>query len=280
MYKSSGSMLVGRRRLGGRPPTRSTSIFSISTLSKGYATHKSAAMFESYFPDAQGFSLLNLTMAQNPDAEEKVDFSPLFDMVDRQHQHLTQVLALYKTGPLTIGALAKLLHKNPIEAWGLLVNKPDIGVRCATGDPREIADARRVLTTESPRLVADITTLMTLHGVDIANEVVEIFGKIAIAQSTIDQVTDLINSRKGIGEKGFMTVGKEGEAYVKADITAEQIQKNSAYLQAIFDWIQLHCDVIPCEEALTLDSGQRQKLYDLFGADAIDSVLLAKQEKR
>jgi transcription elongation GreA/GreB family factor len=244
------------------------------------ALHKSATMFESYFPDAQGFSLLNLTMAQDPDAEEQVDFSPLFDMVDRQHKHLTQVLALYKTGPLTIGAVAKLLHKNPIEAWGLLVNKPDIGVRCATGDPREIEDARRVLTTESPKLVADITTLLTLHGVEVANDVVEIFGKIAIAQSTIDQLTDLITSRKGIGERGFMTVGKEGEAYVKEDVTAEQLQKNSAYLQAVFDWTQQNCDVIPCEEALTLASGQRQKLYDLLGTHAIDSVLLAKQEKR
>ncbi|HYT46654.1 MAG TPA: hypothetical protein VEP90_30285, partial [Methylomirabilota bacterium] len=193
------------------------------------ALHKSAAMFESYFPDSQGFSLLNLTMVKNPDAEEKVDFSPLFDMVDRQHQHLTQVLALYKAGQVTIGAVAKLLHKNPIEAWGLLINKPDIGVRCATGEPREIADAIRVLTTESPKLVADITTLMTLHGVEVANEVVDLFGKIAIAQSTIDQLTDLIISRKGVGERGFMTVGKEGEAYVKEEISAEQIQNNTAY---------------------------------------------------
>jgi tetratricopeptide (TPR) repeat protein len=244
------------------------------------ALHKSAAMFEAYFPDAQGFSLLNLTMVTNPDAEGKVDFSPFFDMVDRQHQHLTQVLALYKAGQLTIGAVAKLLHKNPIEAWGLLINEPDIGVRCAIGDPQELADVRRVLTREHPRLVADITTLMTLHGLEVANEVVELFGKIAIAQSTIDQLTDLIIRRKGIGARGYMTLGKEGEAYVKEEITAEQIQKNTAYLEAIFDWIQHNCEVIACEEALTLASGQRQKLYDLFGADAIDSVLLAKQEKR
>ena len=244
------------------------------------ALHKSAAMFESYFPDAQGFSFLNLTMVTNPDAEEKVDFSPLFDMVDRQHQHVTQVLALYKTGQLTIGAVAKLLHKNPIEAWGLLINKPDIGVRCAIGDPQELADVRRVLTTEHPRLVADITTLMTLHGLEVANDVVELFRKIAIAQSTIDQLTDLITRRKGIGARGYMTVGKEGEAYVKEEITAEQLQKNTAYLQTMFDWIQHNCEVIACEEALTLASVQRQKLYDLFGADAIDSVLLAKQEKR
>ena len=244
------------------------------------ALHKSAAMFESYFPDAQGFSLLNLTMVTNPDAEEKVDFSPLFDMVNRQHQHVTQVLALYKTGQLTIGAVAKLLHKNPIEAWGLLINKPDIGVRCTIGDPQELADVRRVLTTEHPRLVADITTLMTLHGLEVANDVVELFRKIAIAQSTIDQLTDLITRRKGIGARGYMTVGKEGEAYVKEEITAEQLQKNTAYLQTMFDWIQHNCEVIACEEALTLVSVQRQKLYDLFGADAIDSVLLAKQEKR
>lgn len=237
-------------------------------------------MFETYFPDVQGFSVLNLTMAQNPDTEEKVDLSVLFDMVDRQHKHLTEVLALYKTGPLTIGTVAKLLHKNPVEVWGLLVNKPDIGVRCATGDPREIADARRILTSDGPRLVVDITTLMTLHGLEVANEVVELFGKMAIAQSTIDQLTDLITIRQGIGGRGYMTVGKEGEAYVKEDVTAEQIQKNSTYLRAIFDWIQLSCDVIPCEEALTLASGQRQKLYDLLGTDSTDSVLLAKQEKR
>ncbi len=244
------------------------------------ALHKSAAMFETVFPDAQGFSLLNLTMTHTADGEETIDLSVFFDMLDRQHKYSSQVLALYKSGPLTIGALANLLHRNPIETWGLLVNKPEIGVRCAAGNPQEIAEARRVLTTESPRLVADITTLMTLHGLDIATEVVDVFGKLAIAQSTIDQVTELIHSRKGIGEKGFMSVEKEGEAYLKEEVTAEQIQKNIAYLQAIFDWIQDNCEVLPCEEALTLDAGQRQKLYDLFGSDAIDSVLLSKQEKR
>lgn len=52
------------------------------------------------------------------------------------------------------------------------------------------------------------------------------------------------------------------------------------HLQAIFEWIQQNCEVIACEEAFTLASGQRQKLYDLFGPDAIDLVLLARQEKR
>lgn len=244
------------------------------------ALHKSAIMFETVFPDVQGFSLLNITMTQTTDGEETVDLSVFFDMLDRQHKYSTQVLALYKSGPLTIGALAELLHRNPIETWGLLVNKPDIGVRCAAGNPQEIAEARRVLTTESPRLVADITTLITLHGLDIASVVVDVFGKLAIVQSTIDQVTELIHIRKGIGQKGFMSTGKEGEVYLTEDVTAEQIQKNIAYLQAIFDWIQDNCEVVPCEEALTLDAGQRQKLYDLFGSDAIDSVLLAKQEKR
>jgi hypothetical protein len=163
-------------------------------------------------------------MAQNPDTKENIDFSDFFNMIDKQHKYLTQVLDLYKSGQLTIGALAKLLHRNPIETWGLLINKPDVGIRCATGDAREQAEARRVLTTENPKLVADITAIMTLHGLEVANEVVDVFGKIAIAQSTIDQLTNLINSRKGISEKGFMIVGKEGNAYVREDITAEQIK--------------------------------------------------------
>src|SRR6266576_1693191 len=38
-YRSSGSMLAGRSRRGGRPLTLCISTFSISTLSKGYATY-------------------------------------------------------------------------------------------------------------------------------------------------------------------------------------------------------------------------------------------------
>ncbi len=37
-YRSSGSMLAGRNRPGGRPPNSSSSSFSLSTLREGYAT--------------------------------------------------------------------------------------------------------------------------------------------------------------------------------------------------------------------------------------------------
>src|SRR5579884_2962213 len=37
-YKLSDSMLAGRSRPGGKPPRRSSSIFSLSTLNEGYAT--------------------------------------------------------------------------------------------------------------------------------------------------------------------------------------------------------------------------------------------------
>src|SRR5207249_4076981 len=88
------------------------------------------------------------------------------------------------------------------------------------------------------------------------------------------------NSRSGLSEKGFMTIGKDGETYVREDVTADRIKKHVEHLQAILAWIKKECDIISCEEALQINAGQRQKLYDFFGSDAIDSVLLAKQEKR
>ena len=39
-YRSSGSMLAGRKRPGGRPPNFSSSSFSLSTLREGYATYQ------------------------------------------------------------------------------------------------------------------------------------------------------------------------------------------------------------------------------------------------
>ncbi|QBD82778.1 tetratricopeptide repeat protein [Ktedonosporobacter rubrisoli] len=245
-----------------------------------HALHESAATFETYFPDAKGFYVLNLTMSRNPNNEEEVDFSVLFEQIDRRHNYVNQVVGFYKDGKATIGALAKLLGITTIEAWSGFVNDPHVGIICATGDPYESAEVSRILTEDNPKLVLDITSIMTMHGLGIIDEVVNVFGKIAVVQTTVDQLTNLINSRTGLDEKGFMSLGKEGEHYIKEDVSAGQIRKNTEYLQSILESVKENSEVIPCEEALTIPVGQREKLYSLFGHDAIDSILLAKQEKR
>jgi hypothetical protein len=102
----------------------------------------------------------------------------------------------YKHGFLTLGTLAKKLHKNPVEAFEQLRNTVDIGIRSATGDPQEFVEARALLKGGSCQLVADITSLLTWYDLGIADEIVQVFGRVAVVQSTIDSLLYMLLTRK------------------------------------------------------------------------------------
>jgi tetratricopeptide (TPR) repeat protein/transcription elongation GreA/GreB family factor len=242
-----------------------------------YALHNSMSSYQTMFPKAEGLYGIDIKSSSEGKIVEK-DLKILFEQIDKQHERYEMVLNLYKEGKLTIGAMARMLGRNPIEVWGLLTSSEDQELKCSIGDVNLRRSVQAVLN-DSPKIVVDILSLMTIHGLEVADQVVTIFGKLLISQSTIDVLTELISNRKGLFSKGFMTVGKQGGQYVKEEISAEQLNKNTEYLKGVIKWIEKNCLIIPCREALTLDSDYRDKLYELFGESFIDSILIAKQEK-
>lgn len=204
-------------------------------------------------------------------------------MIDQGYRERAWIVQAYKSGFLTIGTLAKKLQKNPIEAFEQLRNTVDVGVRSATGTSQEFIEAGELLRNEkneAPQLVADITSLITWYDLGIADEIVQIFGRIVVAQSTIDTILDLLLNKRFTMRKGYINLGKKGNTYSAEDITVEHLQKYRAYMQAILSWIQKNCDVLPCDSALNMTAIERKRWYDHYGYDAIDSAFLAKQEKR
>ena len=85
---------------------------------------------------------------------------------------------------------------------------------------------------------------MTLHSLDAADIVVSMFGKLCIAQSTIDELQNVISEREGMWSKrGGMIVGKKGNRYVKQIINPEEIKQGIEYLKDIIRWIRNNCEV-------------------------------------
>ena len=74
-----------------------------------------------------------------------------------------------------------------------------------------------------------------------------------------------------------MSVGKEGDQYVKTDLNPEDIRRNVEYLTSIIKWIWENCEVDPCTRALEMNQLRKQEFYDLFQPLFVDTILIASQ---
>ena len=74
-----------------------------------------------------------------------------------------------------------------------------------------------------------------------------------------------------------MTVGKEGNRYVKQIINPEDAKQGIEYLKGIVEWIRENCEVHPVTAALQINRQDKQELDDLFQPFFIDTLLIASQ---
>ena len=100
-----------------------------------YALQESLRKFPELFPDTPGLRSIQLDDSHEADDSEK--FQPLFDILDQQHDASLQIESAYKENPLPIGVFNDLTRGNVLDTWSLLMSKPDLGVRCSSGNPED-----------------------------------------------------------------------------------------------------------------------------------------------
>lgn len=240
------------------------------------AFQESLRTFPELFPDTPGLGSIKLDDSHEADDSEK--FQPIFDLIDQQHKTSLQIESAYKENPLPIGAFNNLTGGNVLDTWGLLMSKPDLGVRCSMGTPEERSHALALLGDPQPKLVVDIISLITLHRLGASDAVIRAFGKLSVGQSTIDELQQIINDREGMwSEREGMGVGKQEDQYVKAAINPEEVRQSIEYLEDILKWIKENCEVHPCTAALEINQLRKQELDEMFQPFFIDALLIASQ---
>ena len=241
-----------------------------------HALQESFRKFSELFPDTPGLGSIKLDDSHDSDDSEKL--RPLFDFIDRQDEASRQIEKFYKEYSPPIGVFANFTGRDLLDTWGLLMSKPDLGVRCSVGTLEERRQALALLGDSTPKLVVDFISLMTVHGIGAAEAVIKAFGKLGIAQSTIDELQHIINDREGmLSNREGMSVGKQGDQYVKTVITPEDVRRNIEYLKNIRKWIGENCEVIPINAALQVNQFRRRELDNAFQSLFVDTLLIASQ---
>ena len=242
-----------------------------------YAFQESSRKYEPLFPTDQGMEMVKLDDSAEIDDKER--FQPMFDRIDRHHEYILKIEELYKEENITIGCFTNLVGGNSLDTWGSLMGNLELGIRCSIGDLEERNSILNRLNDSKPKLVVDIISLITLHSLDAADIVVSTFGKLCIAQSTIDELQRIISEREGMWSKREgMIVGKEGNQYIKQIINPEEMKRGVEYLKGIIRWIRNNCEIGQDPVMLQMNQLRRRELNDMLQQHFLDTVLLATQQ--
>ncbi len=241
-----------------------------------YACQESFEKYPELFPGDQGVG--SITLDDSKETDDPAYFQPLFDVVNQQHEDLLRIEQAYKENPLPIGTLANLYDGNVLNAWSHLITKPDLGILCCVGNIEEKRNALTLLENSQPKLVVDLISLITLHCLEAADTVVKVFGKLCIAQSTIDVLLQIIHEREGMwSQRESMRIEKQGSKYVRHMSNPEDKRRNVEYLKNLIKWITENCAVLPCTAMLDMNLFQKQKLDDMLQPLFTDTLLIAGQ---
>ncbi|NTW26872.1 MAG: hypothetical protein HGA36_00950 [Candidatus Moranbacteria bacterium] len=241
-----------------------------------YAFQETMSSYKTMFPADD--KLQQFYVEDKKDGEMPDGIKKMLDQLGKFNETQLAIEQFYKEGKSTVGSFATLLGKDIINTWGIMVSKPDLGIKAAIGTRDEkLNSIRAIKSIDSPKLIIDVISLLTISHLEIADEVVRVYGKFGIAQSTLDTLRDIIADRKGMGRKGFMTIGKEGESFVRQEITAQQVKDGVEFLDNLLQWTMKNCDVLPCTTALKLDKKEK-KLRKMLGGSFFDTILIASEK--
>ena len=217
------------------------------------------------------------TSLQRLDVSEG-DFSKLFLALDHQDERNTQVVNLYVNGPFTIGAVASATGRTVIETWGEMTSRKDVHVKAAAGS---IDDLRRevALLSSCDSIVLDITGLLAIAHLGIQDEMKRRYGRILVSQGVLGEVNRTLNVRFGL-RRPAMTLGKEGDHYIRTEITEESYKRGKAFVQGMGDFIATACEIVPHEEVLGMDPERYEQLTKLLGVAATTTLLVAKGSQK
>lgn len=240
-----------------------------------YALHETMESFEELFPGEPGMIRVKLGGTQG-EAAKSEDFQVIFDEISRQYEHHLQIEQYYREGKLTLGAFASLIGRNVIEVWNGLMGQADPGIRCSHNSLSEI-NRLGLLLDNKPKLAVDIITLLTIDRLEIADSIVKAFGKLAVTQSTVDDLQQRVAMQKGIQSNGYMVLGKSGGEFVREEVSQATIKKDLKQLEDLLEWIVESCDVLPIKAALTNSKSLRKNLKKAIGSSFVDTMLIASE---
>ena len=165
---------------------------------------------------------------------EEDDLSKIFQTVDRRAQFVQGAERQYREGTLPFATFCSLIGISTIEGWNAFTNNASTRIRCGAGTNEEVRIVGDILPQASG-LVLDLTALLAVHELGIAEHLRSRFSRVVIPQQVIDEIQQVAFVTK-INGPAFAYLGKEGDGrYTWAEMPKSYWIQRKEYLGAVLN---------------------------------------------
>ena len=202
-------------------------------------------------------------------------FKKMAPNMSKQREDLDKLFQFYNEGKATIGSIAKISGKHPIEIMGELIFSQKYKFISAIPIWENDEKIQEYLDNRADILV-DLSSLIMIHQIKIEKYIEESKFKFYICQSTIDSLKDYIQETALHSKDGRLTMGfdKEGN-FGKSFVSANRIKRDLNFWMKVKIWAEEYCQVKPISIDLVLSREERQSKEKLFGKEFLDPLLAA-----
>ncbi len=230
---------------------------------------KSIGEFTKRFPEERALESIEI---------KDGDLSEIFKKVDFTAEITSKAVKLYKESSAPLAAIPHIAGRKPFDIWAAFIETPELGVKIAFGTPEEAKEEFLAIEDTRRGMVPDIYTLFLLGHLGKLEILPEMFEKIYIHQSVLDELTHTIEERKVSARKGITYIGKIEGRHQMSEIPPEQVQKTIEFLERVKGFI-ISNETFEVTGLETEHNFDEKNLVNALEDSTRDSLILA-QEKR
>lgn len=173
--------------------------------------------FQMLFPGNPTFGSFTIDDSKGEDR-----FEEMFTAARRRADHGSLIEGMYRESSLPLPMVAKFGGTNVFELWDSFSADPSLGLKSAIGAAAEF-DAGRMAALDSV-VVVDPASIYAWVRMGIAATILKTGIQLAVVQSTIDALRELVEERSARRGQKTGTFGWDGQGYRLVELTEEAIE--------------------------------------------------------
>ncbi|TSB05072.1 PIN domain-containing protein [Sphingorhabdus contaminans] len=175
------------------------------------------------------------------------DIQPVLDVVKASVESDRAILEFYEQQPVPIELLAAMHNKSPISVAELILHYGgEIDTCVGSNEEREIA-MQLARQAAGKGAVIDTDTAWCLLHFDLLEPFRNHFGKLVIAQSTIDDLLEIRGREELNLDQEYLTLGFEGEQAVRQIHSPDETKVRVAGIGQAIDKLREYCEILPID---------------------------------
>ena len=235
-----GDVVMLRQGLGGLSS-------EITAIQSKYvrAYQETLEEFSARFPDNMSLSRVKLDS----------DYSQIFQSIELRHRHVSNAEAMYKSQQLPFAAFCDLIGSSTLEVWPEYTTQPTTRLHFGNGSDQETEEADQLLSN-ADAIVLDVIALLTVHRLELAEQLINRFPRVTIPQQVFDEVQNRVYVIKAGGTPvGHMGKDEEGR-YTRTEMPENVWRERQAYARSVLELAE-SLERIPSYPMLDADEPQQ-----------------------